>query len=152
MLSSQMTKTFRDKSNINMKQWTSCEILFPDVRTQWKMYSFVPSVSPCMHHNYLCDFRKAYIPWLRAAYNFGCRALYNLPWRASVSSYQVQCNIPTFETLLKKCVSVSRTMQRVIQCMVARFAAVRFFIPVLVIIWTLQPYVTLWLSARTLQC
>ena len=153
MLSSQMTKTFRDKSNINMKQWTSCEILFPDVRTQWKMYSFVPSVSPCMHHNYLCDFRKAYILWLRAAYNFGCRALYNLPWRASVSSYQVQCNIPTFETLLKKCVSVSRTMQRVQQCMVARFAAVRFFIPVLVlIIWTLQPYVTLWLSARTLQC
>ena len=27
------------------------------------------------------------------AYNFGCRALYNLPWRASVSSHQVQCNI-----------------------------------------------------------
>jgi len=27
------------------------------------------------------------------AYNFGCRALHNLPWRASVSSYQVQCNI-----------------------------------------------------------
>jgi len=38
------------------------------------------------------------------------------------------------------------------QCMVARFAAVRLFKPVLVIIWTLQPYFTLWLSARTLQC
>ena len=36
------------------------------------------------------------------AYNFGCRALYNLPWRASVSSHQVQCNIPTFEALLRK--------------------------------------------------
>ena len=36
---------------------------------------------------------------LRVAYNFGCRALYNLPWRASVSNHQVQCNIPTFETL-----------------------------------------------------
>jgi len=61
---------------------------FSDVRTQWKMYWFVPSVGPCiMHHNYWCDFRKAYIPWLRAAYYFGCRALYNLPWRASVSSY-----------------------------------------------------------------
>ena len=105
-----------------MKQWTSCELLFPDVRTQWKMCSFVPSVGPCMHHNYWCGFRKAYIPWLRAAYNFGCRALYNLPWRASVSSYQFQCNIPTFDTLLKKSVSVSWTMQRVQQCMVARFA------------------------------
>ena len=36
------------------------------------------------------------------AYNFGCRALYNLPWRASVSSHQVQCNIPAFEALLRK--------------------------------------------------
>ena len=39
---------------------------------------------------------------LRVAYNFGCRALYNLPWRASVSTHQVQCNIPTFEALLRK--------------------------------------------------
>jgi len=39
---------------------------------------------------------------LRVAYNFGCRALYNLPWRASVSSHQVQYNIPTFEALLHK--------------------------------------------------
>ena len=39
---------------------------------------------------------------LRVAYNFGCRALYNLPWRVSVSSHQVQCNIPTFEALLRK--------------------------------------------------
>ena len=38
----------------------------------------------------------------RVAYNFGCRALYNLPWRASVSSHQVQCNIPTFEAVFKK--------------------------------------------------
>ena len=97
-----MTKTFRDKCDINMKQWTSCKLLFPDVRTQWKMYSFVPYVSPCMHHNYWCDFRKVYIPWLRAAYNFGCRALYNLPWQARVSSYQVQCNIPTFWDLIEK--------------------------------------------------
>jgi len=39
---------------------------------------------------------------LYVAYNFGCRALYNLSWRASVSSHQVQCNIPTFEALLGK--------------------------------------------------
>jgi len=36
------------------------------------------------------------------AYNFGCRALYNLPWRASVSSHQVQCNIPTLRPYREK--------------------------------------------------
>jgi len=49
-----------------------------------------------------CNFRKSSMQRLRVAYNFGCRALYNLPWRASVSSHQVQCNIPTFEALLRK--------------------------------------------------
>jgi len=49
-----------------------------------------------------CNFRKSCMQSLRVAYNFGCRALYNLPWRASVSSHQVQCNIPTFEALLRK--------------------------------------------------
>jgi len=49
-----------------------------------------------------CNFRKSCMQRLRVAYNFGCRALYNLPWRASVSSHQVQCNIPTFEALLQK--------------------------------------------------
>jgi len=39
---------------------------------------------------------------LRVAYNFGCRALYKLPWRASVDSHHVQCNIPTFEAVLRK--------------------------------------------------
>jgi len=34
-----------------------------------------------------CEFRKAYIRRLRVAYNFGCKALYNLPWRAIISSY-----------------------------------------------------------------
>ena len=49
-----------------------------------------------------CNFRKSSMQRLRVAYNFGCRALYNLPWRASFSSHQVQCNIPTFEALLRK--------------------------------------------------
>jgi len=49
-----------------------------------------------------CYFRKSCMQRLRVAYNFGCRALYNLPWRASVSSHQVQCSIPTFEVLLRK--------------------------------------------------
>ena len=34
------------------------------------------------------------------AYNFGCKALYNLLWRASISSHQIQGNIPTFEALM----------------------------------------------------
>jgi len=49
-----------------------------------------------------CNFRKTCMQSLRVAYNFGCRALCNLPWRASVSSHRVQCNIPTFEALLRK--------------------------------------------------
>ena len=47
------------------------------------------------------DFRKSRMQRLCVAYNFGCTALYNLPWRARVSSHQVQCNIPTFEALLR---------------------------------------------------
>ena len=55
-----------------------------------------------MHHNYGVISGSHACRDLRVAYNFGCRALYNLPWRASVSSHQVQCNIPIFEVLLRK--------------------------------------------------
>ena len=34
-----------------------------------------------------CNFRKSCMQRWRVPYNFGCRALYNLPWRASVSSH-----------------------------------------------------------------
>jgi len=46
-----------------------------------------------------CNFRKSCMQRLRVTYNLGCRALYNLPWRASVSSHQVQCKIPTFKKI-----------------------------------------------------
>ena len=36
------------------------------------------------------------------AYNFGCRALHNLPWRASFSSHQVKCNIPILRPYCEK--------------------------------------------------
>ena len=49
MLSFQMTKIFRH--NCDFKKF------FPDVRTQWKMYFFIPSVRPCMHHNYVISGR-----------------------------------------------------------------------------------------------
>jgi len=98
-----MTKTFRDNCDINIVQQTSCEPLFPVVQMQLKMYFFVPFVCPCMHLNY------GVISGIHACRDcgwhiilVGCRALYNLPWRASVSSHQVQCNIPTFEALLRK--------------------------------------------------
>ena len=48
------------------------------------------------------NFREACMWRLRVAYDFGCKALYNLPWRASVSGHQVQCSIPTLEALLRK--------------------------------------------------
>jgi len=35
------------------------------------------------------NFRKSCMQRLHVAYNFGCRALYNLPWRASVSRHAV---------------------------------------------------------------
>jgi len=34
-----------------------------------------------------CNFRKSYMQRLRVVYNFGCRALYKLSWRASISSH-----------------------------------------------------------------
>jgi len=49
-----------------------------------------------------CNFRKSCVQRLRVAHNFEFRALYKLPWRASISTHQVQCNIPTFEALLRK--------------------------------------------------
>jgi len=35
----------------------------------------------------MVEFQKVCMQTLRVAYNFGCRALYNLPWRASVNSH-----------------------------------------------------------------
>ena len=97
-----MTKAFRDNCDTNIVQRTSCEPPFPDVQKQLKTYFFVPFVRPCMHQNYgaisgshVC--RDYVWPII-----LGCIALYNLHWRASVSSHQVQCNILTFEALLHK--------------------------------------------------
>jgi len=153
-----MTKTFRDKRDINMKQWRSTRASFPNVRLQWKMYSFVSSVGPCMHHMIIIMvwFQEGiyYIPWMCAAYNFGSRALYYLPRRASVSSYQVQCNFYLWDLIEKMCIcflndAKSPTMYGCALCCSQNV----LFTPVLVlIIWTLQPYFTLWLSAQTLKC
>ena len=97
-----MTKTFRDNCDINIVQQASCEPLFPVVQMQLKMYFFRSFCTPMYESQLWCNFRKSCMPRLRVACNFGGRAVYNLPWRASVSSHQVQCNIPTFEALLRK--------------------------------------------------
>ena len=53
-----------------------------------------------MHASQLwCNFRKSCMQRLHVAYNFGCKALHNLPWRVSFNIHQVQYNIPTFEAL-----------------------------------------------------
>jgi len=96
-----MTKTFRDNCDMNIVQQTTCEPLFPDAQMQLKMYLLVPFVRPCMHHNYGGISEESCMQRLRVAYNFGCRTLYNLPWKASVSNHQVQCNNLTFEAIRK---------------------------------------------------
>jgi len=47
-----MTKTFRDNCDKNIVQQTICELVFPDVQMQLKMYFFVPFVRLCVRHNY----------------------------------------------------------------------------------------------------
>jgi len=47
-----------------------------------------------------CNFRKSCMQRLRVAFNFRCRALYNLPWRATKSSGLMQHSY--FEALLRK--------------------------------------------------
>ena len=67
---------------------------------------------------------------LRVAYNFGCRALSNLPWRARsvVMTHQVQYNIPAFEAVLRKNMHLFLERCRSNNVMVACFDAVRLFI------------------------
>jgi len=79
------------------------------------LFHFYFCVIPCDCYNFVlspslvfpCNFRKSCMQRLRVAYDFRCRALYNLPWRVSISSHQVQCDIPTFEALLWKNTSIS---------------------------------------------
>ena len=96
-----MAKKFRDNCDINIVQQTSCEPL-SRCSNAVKTVLFPSFCTPMYASQLWCNFRKSCMQRLWVAYNFGCRALYNLPWWASVSSHQVQCNIPTFEALLRK--------------------------------------------------
>jgi len=118
------------------------------------MYFFVPFLRPCMHHSYGgISESHACKQWLwpiilDAGFHTTCPGERVLV----VMTHQVQCNIPTFEAVLRKkillCLERCRRSNNVI---VACFDAVRLFI-LFLILSTLQPHFTLWLSARTLQC
>jgi len=83
ILSSQMTKTLRDNCDKNILQQTSCELLFPSVK-----HVLLRSFCTPMYASQLWwNFRKSRMQRLHVAYNFECRAPYNLPLRASVSSH-----------------------------------------------------------------
>ena len=97
-----MTKTFKDNCDINIVQQTSLRASFSQCSNAVKNILFRSFCTSMYASQLWCDFRKACMQRLHVAYKFGCRALYNLPRRASVSSHQVQCNIPTFEALLRK--------------------------------------------------
>jgi len=101
ILNSQMTKTFRNNCDINIVQQTSCEP-FSRCSNAVKNVLFCYFCTSMYASQLWCNFNKSCMQKLRVAYNFGCRALYNLLWILSVSSHQIQCNIPIFEALLLK--------------------------------------------------
>jgi len=94
----------------NKLNWTISKAYFSRCSNAEKNLLFRSFCTPMYASQLWCDFRKAYFHRLFGACNFGCRALYNMPWRASINSHQVQYNIPTFEI---KCVPVPRMMQKV---------------------------------------
>jgi len=50
------------------------------------------------------------------AYNFRCRVLYNLPWRASVSSHQVQYNIAIMRPYCEKIYTTFLNDAEIVTC------------------------------------
>jgi len=107
---------------------------------QLKMYFFVPFVRPCMHHNYggIAESHACIdCVWpiiLDAGFYTTCRGE-----RVLVAmTHQVQCNIPTFEAVLRKNMHLFlERCRRSNNVMVACFDAVRLF-TFFLILWTLQ--------------
>ena len=94
------------------------------------MYIFVPFVRPCMHHDYggiseshAC--KDCVWPTVLDAELYttcpGERVLV-------VMTHQVQCNIPTFETVIRKNMHLFLEKCRSNNVMVACFDAVRLFV------------------------
>jgi len=96
-------------------------------------YVLFRSFSMSMYASQLwCNFRNSCMQRLCVAYDFGYCAQYNLPWRASVSVHQVQCNILTFEALLRKNLHLFlRRCRKSKNVWLRTFGAVRLFLFVL---------------------
>ena len=90
------TTQFSDRKKIWVQNNLTPQNNVPECLSQLQAWDILKSNGKESVH------RKSCMQRLQVAYNFGCRALYNLSWRASVSSHQVQCNIPTVEALLRK--------------------------------------------------
>ena len=153
------TETPDDNDIYRQLRWKYCaanklRASFPDIEMRLKMCFFVPFVRPCMHHNYggiseshIC--KDCLWPIILDVELYttcpGERVLV-------VMTHQVQCNIPTFEAVIRKNLHLFlERCRRSTNVMVACFHAVRLFIFFL-ILWTLQRHFTLCQSARTLQC
>jgi len=70
--------------------------------TMWLFLKSTHLVHPCTPHQVGTTLENSGTPGSVRYTRLTSTALYNLPWRASVSSYRVQCNIPTFGAWLWK--------------------------------------------------
>jgi len=114
------------------------------------MCFFVPFVRPCVYHRYggISESHACrdcvWLIILESQLYTTCPVERVLV----VMTHQVQCNIPTFEAVLRKNMHLFlKRCRRSNNVMVACFDGVRLFIFFL-ILWTLQSHFTLWLSAR----
>ena len=104
---SQMTKTFRDNCGKSIVQQTSCEPLFPDVQTLNAVKNVLcrSFCTPIYASQLWWNFRKPCMQKLRMAFIILDAELDTTcpgEWVLVVMTHQVQCNIPTFEALLRK--------------------------------------------------
>ena len=83
-------------------QQTSCEPIFPDVGMQLKTYFFVPFVRPCLHLNYGIISRSHACRDCVRHIILDAERYTTCPGERVFSNHQVQCNIPTFESLIRK--------------------------------------------------
>ena len=126
----------------------------PDVQMQLKMYFFVPFVRPCMHHNYggISESHACKDCLWPIILDVGLYTTCPGERGFVVMTHQVQCNIPTFEGVLRKNMQLFlERCRRSNNVMIASSDVVRLFI-LFLILWTLQPHFILWLKVRTLQC
>jgi len=135
-------------------QQTSCEPRLPIFKCSQKCKIFILFVRPCMHQNY------GGISESHACKDYVWPIIFDADLYTTcpgervivVMTHQVRCNIPTFGAVLRKNMHLFlERCRRSNNVMVACCDEVRLFIFFL-ILWTLQPHFTLWLSARTLQC